>query len=44
MSMWLFTDIDECGEGIVVVSDTGSEHGSGSGSGSENREDEGGTQ
>ena len=40
--MWLFTDVDKCGEGIVVVSDLGSEHGSGSGS--ENREDEGGTQ
>ena len=40
--MWLFTDIDKCGEGIVVVSDTRSEHGSGSGS--ENREDEGATQ
>ena len=38
--MWLFTDVDKCGKGIVVVSDLGSEHGSGS----ENREDEGGTQ
>ena len=29
--MWSFTDIDKCGEGIVVVSHTGSEeHGSGS--------------
>ena len=31
--MWLFTDIDECGEGIVVVSDPESRPGSGSGSG-----------
>ena len=31
----MFTDIDECGEGIVVVSDPGSTPSSGSGFGSE---------
>ena len=35
--MWLFTDIDECGEGIVFVSDPGSGPSSGSGSGSGSR-------